>query len=58
MMAYIWVVWNEGNERIFNHKANFVLSLLDSIFFLDLRAGTLASPLKNKVDLSVITLCS
>ena len=58
MTGYIWVIWSERNERLFNHKANNVLSLLDSILFflvVDLRVGNLAIPLKKKVDLALLT---
>ena len=56
MMVFIWVVWTEHNERIFNHKANYVLSLLDCIlFFVNFWAGQLAFPNKRKVDVSILS---
>ena len=33
MMAFIWVVWIERNNRIFNHKATSILNLLDPILY-------------------------
>ena len=34
MMAFIWVVSTGRNERVFNHTAIFILSLLDYVLFL------------------------
>jgi len=56
MMAFVWVLWTERNERIFNHKTNYVLSFLDSILFLvNYWARQLAYPIRKKVDVSVLT---
>ena len=57
MMAMVWVLWTERNNRIFNHKALFTNDLLDSIiFFVDYWARHLGLPLKRKVDASILIL--
>jgi len=56
MMAIMWVIWVERNNRIFNHNALSIIDLVDSIiFFVDFWAGHLPLPLKQKVDAFVLT---
>jgi len=43
------------NERIFNHKANSILSLLDFVLFLvNFGGGHLGLPIKKKVVVSIL----
>jgi len=56
MMALIWVIWTKRNNRIFNHKANSIINLLDSILcFAHFCADNLSNSLKRKVDSSILT---
>jgi len=56
VMAIVWVLWNERNNRIFNHKALSVYELIDSILhFVEFWAGHMPLPLKCKVDTTIIT---
>ena len=56
MMAVVWVLWYEKNNRIFDYKASSTYELIDSIYILWIfQAGHLSLPLKRKVDMTVLT---
>ena len=59
MMAIVWVVWNERNNKIFNHRALSIYELVDYVFhFVDFWAGHMSPTWQRKVDTTVITYAS
>ena len=56
MMTTVQILWRERNNRIFNHTAVSMITLLHFIpHFVYFQADNLALPLKRKVDSSIIT---
>ena len=56
MVALIWVIWTERNNRIFNHKVTSIINLRDSVLYLvNFWADNLSDLLKRKVDSSLLT---
>lgn len=57
MMAYMWILWRERNDRIFNNANNSNLFLLDSIIcFVVFWSGYLELPLKRKIPTEELLL--
>jgi len=55
-MASAWALWQERNNRKFNHKSSSAIQLLDSIlYFVSFWAGNLELPKKRKADTSILT---
>ena len=52
MMVLAWIIWNELNNRIFNHKASSLPALLDSILYF---VTNLANNLAGSVDITILT---